>query len=188
MTSRLYWGGKSIELMLLFVSLKLKATLNWTINEFICSESLAKISIYYSHLFVYLETRHLNELTWILLWARYFHGALMLSLRKYSIKTHQRFWVSEYLENILQIFSKIFVPDVPCVERKLFWQGGLSVNSHWEYNQLFYFPLFLNSYKSNNMNILQTNLHSCSSWKVKVCHILLPILRLSLLNFFFFKL
>mgnify|MGYP006903827436 CR=1 FL=1 len=106
MTSRLYWGGKSIELMLLFVSLKLKATLNWTINEFICSESLAKISIYYSHLFVYLETRHLNELTWILLWARYFHGGLYALIKKYSIKTHQRFLVSEYLENILQIFSK----------------------------------------------------------------------------------
>ena len=124
-----YFGKKSIELMLLFVSLKLKATLNWTINEFICSESLEEISIYWSHLFVYLESRHLNELTWILLLAWYFLGGLYALIKKIFHQDESTFESVRIFRKYTQNIFKIFVPDVLCVERKLFWQGGLSVTS-----------------------------------------------------------
>lgn len=77
----------------------------------------------------------------------------MLSLGKYSIKMNQRLRVSEYLENIVKIFSKYlylmcFVLSVNCFDK----EGRLSVTSLTEnITHCFIFPILKFLYNMNNI-------------------------------------
>ena len=94
---------KSIE-VLLFVSLKLKATWDWTINEFICFQSLKTFSF---STYIYLFFLRHTASTRILL-----TGLVFLQCGLYALikKIFLLGWINVWkCQNIWKIYSKYFL-------------------------------------------------------------------------------